>query len=153
MTAQVTLVGNTTRDPELRFTPGGMAVASFGLAVNRKYKEVEEVSFFDVVAYGSLAENVSDSVTKGQRVVVTGRIAQRTWETKEGEKRSKIEAIADEVGPSLRWATAQVQKTDNQGKRDNQDKGTRYDKEPQGARRPANASRTTDQYDYDEEPF
>jgi single-strand DNA-binding protein len=113
-----TLVGNLTRDPELRFTPSGQATASFGLAVNRTWTDRasqerrEQTSFFDVVVWGTLAENVAQSLRKGERVVVAGRLDQRTWETQEGEKRSKVEVVADEVAPSLRWATAQVVKND-----------------------------------------
>jgi len=115
----VTLVGNVTRDPELRFTSGGRGVASFGIAVNRRYQSngewQEQTSFFDVVAWGTLGENAAACVTKGTRLVVFGRLEQRSWETQDGEKRSKIEIIADEIGPSLRWATAQVERTDRTG--------------------------------------
>ncbi|MFV2039006.1 MAG: single-stranded DNA-binding protein [Acidimicrobiales bacterium] len=107
----VTVVGNITRDPELRFTQGGSAVANFGLAWNRKSRDGEEtVSFFDVTAWNQLAENVSESLSKGMRVVVYGRLDQRSWQTSEGDKRSKVEIIADEIAPSLRWATAEVTK-------------------------------------------
>jgi single-strand DNA-binding protein len=114
----VTLVGNITRDPELRFTPTGQATATFGLAVNRRWQNrqtnewEEATSFFDVVTWGELAENASESLEKGSRVVVTGRLQQRSWETPDGERRSRVEVIADELGPSLRWATAQVTKTE-----------------------------------------
>ena len=114
----VTVVGNVTRDPELRFTPSGAAVANFGLAVNRSWKNQqtneweEQVSFFDVKCWAQMAENVAESVPRGTRVLVTGRLEQRSWETDNGEKRSKVEVVADEVAPSLRWATAQVQKID-----------------------------------------
>lgn len=110
----VELVGNATRDPELRFTPSGAAVATFGLAVNRRWRNQqtneweEAVSFFDIVCWREMAENVAESISKGTRVIVTGRLEQRSWETDQGEKRSKIEVIADEIGPSLRWATAEV---------------------------------------------
>ncbi len=111
----VTLVGNVTRDPELRFTSGGRGVASFGLAVNRRYQSngewQEQTSFFDVVAWGTLGENAAASLHKGTRAVVYGRLEQRSWETQEGEKRSKIEVVAEEIGPSLRWAQAQVERT------------------------------------------
>jgi single-strand DNA-binding protein len=110
----VTLVGNVTRDPEIRFTTGGRGVASFGLAVNRRYQSngewQEQTSFFDVVAWGTLGENAAASLNKGTRVVVYGRLEQRSWETENGEKRSKIEVIADEIGPSLRWAKASIEK-------------------------------------------
>lgn len=114
----VELIGNITRDPELRFTPSGAAVANFGLAVNRRWRNQqtneweEQTSFFDVVCWRELAENVTESLTKGARVIVTGRLDQRTWETQDGEKRSKVEVVADEVGPSLRWATAHVTKNE-----------------------------------------
>ena len=117
----VTLVGNITRDPELRFTPSGQATATFGLAVNRRWQNrqtqewEEATSFFDVVCWRDLADNVSESLAKGSRVIVTGRLEQRSWETQEGDKRSKVEVVADEVGPSLRWATAEVKKTDRRG--------------------------------------
>jgi len=115
----VTLVGNLTRDPELRFTTGGRGQASFGLAVSRRYQVnnewQEQTSYFNVVAWGTLGENASASLTKGTRVMVTGRLEQRSYETKEGEKRSVVEIIADEIGPSLRWATAQVERVARDG--------------------------------------
>ena len=112
----VTVVGNVTRDPELRFTPGGAPVASFGLAWNRKDQNDEEVvSFFDVTCWRSLAENVAESITKGQRVIVYGRLDQRSWETQEGERRSKVEIVADDVAPSLVWATAEITRNEFRG--------------------------------------
>lgn len=111
----ITLVGNLTRDPELRFTTGGRAVAQFGLAVNRRYQQngewQDQTSYFNIVAWGTLGENVAASVTKGMRVVVSGRLEQREYQTREGDKRTAIEINADEVGPSLRWATASVERT------------------------------------------
>ena len=110
----VTLVGNLTKDPELRYTTGGRGVASFGLAVNRRYmvnnEWQEQVSFFNVVAWADLGENAAASLHKGNRVVVTGRLEQRSYETREGEKRNITEVIADDLGPSLRWAQAQVER-------------------------------------------
>src|ERR1700724_595001 len=114
----VNIVGNLTRDPKLRFTPSGQATASFGVAVNRSWmnrqtQEWEEAtSFFDVVCWGQLAENAAESLSRGARVVVTGRLDQRTWETQEGDKRSKIEIRADEIAPSLRWATVKITKNE-----------------------------------------
>ena len=114
----VTIVGNVTRDPELRFTPSGQAVANFGVAVNRKWQNrttnewEEATSFFDVVAWAKVGENVSESCPKGTRVVVTGRLDQRSWDTDGGDRRSKVEIVADEVAPSLRWATATVVKNE-----------------------------------------
>ena len=110
----VTLVGNLTRDPELRYTPAGAATCQFGLAVNRRWQNrqtsewEEATSFFNVVAWREMAENAGESLTKGSRVIVTGRLEQRSWETPDGETRSVVEVVADEIGPSLRWATAQV---------------------------------------------
>lgn len=115
----ITVVGNITRDPELRFTAGGKGVASFGIAVNRRYQVngewQEKVSFFNVVAWDSLGENAAASLSKGSRVIVTGRLEQRDYETKDGEKRSVVEIVADEVGPSLRWARAEVERTQRSG--------------------------------------
>jgi single-strand DNA-binding protein len=114
----VTLVGNLTRDPELRYTPSGAATAQFGLAVNRRWQNrqtgewEENTSFFNITAWRDLAENVSETLEKGSRVIVTGRLEQRSWETPDGDKRSVVEVVADEVGPSLRWATAKVQKNE-----------------------------------------
>lgn len=113
----ITIVGNITRDPELRFTPSGQANARLGVAVNRRWQDrnsgewQEATSFFDVICWRELAENVSESLKRGARVVVTGRLEQRTWE-QDGNKRSVVEIIADEVAPSLRWATAKVEKTE-----------------------------------------
>jgi single-strand DNA-binding protein len=117
----VTVIGNVTRDPELRFTPSGQAIATFGLAVNRRWQNrqtqewEEQVSFFDVTCWAQLGQNVSDSLNKGSRVIVNGRLEQRSWETDQGEKRSKVEIIADEVGPSLRWATAEITRNERTG--------------------------------------
>jgi single-strand DNA-binding protein len=113
----ITIVGNITRDPELRFTPSGQANARLGVAVNRRWQDRnsgewnEATSFFDVICWRELAENVSESLKRGTRVIVTGRLEQRTWE-QDGNKRSVVEIIADEVAPSLRWATAKVEKTE-----------------------------------------
>ena len=116
MTSNFTIVGNLTKDPELRFTPTGQATASFGVAVNRRWQNrqtnewEEATSFLDVIASGSLAENLADSVHRGDRVVVEGRLDQRSWENNQGEKRSKIEITANEIAPSLRWATVEISK-------------------------------------------
>ena len=118
-TNSITLIGNLTRDPELRYTTGGRAVASFGLAVNRRYQSngewQEQVSYFTVVCGGDLGENVGATRTKGNRCIVTGRMEMREYETNAGEKRTVFEVIADEVGPSLRWATAQIERTERTG--------------------------------------
>jgi single-strand DNA-binding protein len=112
----VTLVGNITDDPELRFTPNGSAVANFTVAVNRRINrdgqwEDRLDGFFRCNCWRDMAENVAESLQKGMRVMVVGRLQQRTWEDAEGNKRSAFEIQVDEVGPSLRWATASVQKS------------------------------------------
>jgi len=118
---QVTIVGNLTDDPELRYTPNGAAVAKFRVAVNRRYKDQSgewkdgDTSYFTVNAWRTLAENVAESLTRGANVIVVGRLQQRSWETQEGDKRTVIEIEADEVGPSLRWATAKVEKQGRSG--------------------------------------
>lgn len=118
--ASISLTGNVTRDPEIKYLPNGSANCRFGLAVNRRYQTngewQEQTSFFDVVCWKDLAENVVASLSKGSRVMVIGRPEQRSWE-KDGQKRSTVEIIADEVGPSLRWATCRVEKTERSGER------------------------------------
>jgi single-strand DNA-binding protein len=117
----ITISGNITRDPEMRYTPSGISKVTFGVAVNRSWRNQqtqewdEQTSFFNVVAWRQLAENVGASLAKGSRVVVTGRLEQRSWETEQGEKRSVVEIIADEIGPSLRWATAEVKRSERRG--------------------------------------
>ena len=111
-------MGNLTRDPELRYTPAGAATCQFGLAVNRRWQNrqtnewEEATSFFNVVAWREMADNAGESLSKGARVIVTGRLEQRSWETPDGEKRSVVEIVADEIGPSLRWATAAITKNE-----------------------------------------
>ena len=118
MSNATTLSGNLTRDPEIRYTREGQANATFGLAVTRRWQprgseEWEEAtSFFDVVCWRGLAENVALSLVKGARVLVTGRLEQHSWETDNGERRTRVEVIADEVGPSLRFATVEVTRTE-----------------------------------------
>lgn len=119
----VSAIGNATREPELRFTQSGLAIAQFGLAVNRRWPSKqkpgeweEKVSFIDVIAWGQFAENVADCVTKGMRLIVVGRFEQNTWEDKEtGKNRSKIELVAEAIGPDLKWATATVEKNERRG--------------------------------------
>lgn len=116
----VTLVGNLVEDPELRFTPSGVAMAKVRFAVNRRWRDrndewQEETSFFGGTCWRDMAENVAESLQKGMRVIVTGQLEQRTWETQEGDKRSVVEIRIDELGPSLRWATAGVTKTPRSG--------------------------------------
>ena len=116
---KVILMGNLTRNPELRYTPSGTPVASFGLAVNRRYQVngewQEQTSYFNITAWGQLGENAAATLAKGSRVIVTGRLEQREYTTRDGDKRTAIEVVADELGPSLRWATAQVERQSGQG--------------------------------------
>lgn len=118
MSTTATVTGNATRDPELRFTPNGVALATFGVAVNRRRKnaagewEDGETEFYDVTAWRELAENVAETITKGTRVLVLGRLSHRSWTTDDGEKRSRVEIVADEIGPSLRFATAEVSRNE-----------------------------------------
>ena len=104
----VTIIGNVVRDPEVKFASTGNALLNFSIAQTRKFsgedgKDKEETSFFDVTCFGTLAENIANSVTKGTRVIVTGRLAQNSWEDKDGNKRSKVEIVADEIGVSFRF--------------------------------------------------
>ncbi len=147
----VTLVGNITRDPELRFTPSGQANATFGLAVNRRWQNrqtnewEEAVSFFNVVCWREMAENASQSLAKGSRIIVTGRLEQRSWQTQEGDKRSVIEVVADEIGPSLRWATAEIQRNERRSPAD--------DAAPAPVGAGGSKPAETEPPPYDEEPF
>ncbi len=149
----IVLVGNVTRDPELRFTPNGQATASFGLAVNRRWQNrqtqewEEAASFFDIVCWREMAENVSETLSRGARVIVSGRLEQRTWETPEGEKRSRVEVIADELGPSLRWATCQIVKNERRGA------GNDYPSSGQSETRGYKHESEVPPYNEEEEPF
>ena len=117
MSNTTTITGNLTREPEIRYTKEGQATTQLGVAVNRRWQDKtsgewqETTSFFDVVCWRDLAENVALSLSKGMRVIVTGRLDQRSWETEDGEHRSKVEITADEIGPSLLFATTDVQRT------------------------------------------
>jgi single-strand DNA-binding protein len=112
----VTIVGNVTDDPELRFTPSGLPVANFTVAVNSRVKKGDQWEdrndgFFRCSCWRDMAENVAESLQKGTRVMVIGRLQESKWEDNDGGKRSRIEIQVDEVGPTLRWATATVQKS------------------------------------------
>jgi single-strand DNA-binding protein len=118
----ITIVGNLTNDPELRFTPSGAAVASFTVASTPRYLDKAsgewkdgEALFLRCSVWRQVAENVAESLTRGTRVIVQGRLKQRSYETKEGEKRTVVEVEVDEGGPALRYATAKVQKTSRGG--------------------------------------
>jgi single-strand DNA-binding protein len=117
----VTIVGNLTEDPEVSFTPNGAAVTNFRLAVTARIKDGEgwrdgDTSFYRITAWRQLAEHIGDSLSKGHRVIVTGQLRARSWETPEGERRTVVEVQAEEVGPSLRWATAKPERATTNGK-------------------------------------
>jgi single-strand DNA-binding protein len=112
----VTITGNLTDDPEVTFTPNGTAVANFRLAVTPRVKQGDtwkdgDTSFFRITAWRDLASHAADSLSKGDRVIVLGQLRTRSWETPEGDKRSVVEVTAEEVGPSLKWATAKPERT------------------------------------------
>ena len=117
----ITVLGNITRDPELRFTPSGTAVASFGLAVNRNVQNKNsgewetQVDFFNVTAWYKLAENCAESLSKGDRVLVSGRLSQDSWESKDGQKRSTVKIIANVIAPSLEFASCRLEKNPRAG--------------------------------------
>lgn len=112
----VAIIGTTTRDIELRYTSSGTTVGDVGIAFNERVKgpdgqwEDGDPSFFDVTIWGSLAENAADSISKGTRVSVTGRLKMDSWENDQGEKRTKVKIVADSISPDLRWASASVEK-------------------------------------------
>jgi single-strand DNA-binding protein len=118
----ITVIGNLTDDPELRFTPSGAAVAKFRVASTPRFMDKQsnewkdgEPLFLACTVWRQAAENVAESLQRGARVIVSGRLKQRTYETREGEKRTVIELEVDEIGPSLRYATAKVQKMSRSG--------------------------------------
>lgn len=118
----ITLIGNLTDDPELRFTPSGAAVAKFRVASTPRYMDRQtgewkdgEALFLACNVWRQAAEHVAESLQRGARVIVSGRLKQRSYETKEGEKRTVYEVEVDEIGPSLRYATAKVQKMARSG--------------------------------------
>ena len=152
----ITIVGGLTRDPELRFTQGGRAVANFAVAVGRRYQVNgewrEDTSYFDVVAWGTLGENAAASLTKGTRVVVTGRLEQRRYETREGDKRSAVEIFAEDIGPSLRWARATVERISRSSDSSDGGGSSNFGGGGAPATAPAGGSRPDPVYG-DEEPF
>jgi single-strand DNA-binding protein len=107
--AAVSFAGNLTDDPEVRYTEGGIARAMFRVAVSGRREQ--EPSFFTVIVWRDQAEHASQSLSKGSRVVVMGRLQQRSWTAEDGSARSVVEVLAEELGPSLRWATATTTKT------------------------------------------
>jgi single-strand DNA-binding protein len=121
MNNQTTFSGNLTREPEIRYTQDGQACALITVAINHRWQNREQkeadvweesTSYIDVVSWRELAENVALSLGRGARVMVSGRLEQRHWETEHGERRSKVEVVADDIGASLRYATADVAKNE-----------------------------------------
>ena len=151
----ITVVGNLTADPELRFTPSGAAVASFTVAstprtFDRQANEWKdgETLFLRCSVWREAAENIAESLTKGTRVIVQGRLVQRSFETREGEKRTVVEMQVDEVGPSLRYATAKVNKV-SRGSGSGGFGSSGAGDDPWGSAPPAGSSSSAD----DEPPF
>lgn len=140
-----TIVGNLTRDPELRYTPDGAPVATFGIAVNkRKQNDAGEwedngAAFFNVTCWRDLATNVAASLEKGARAIVYGHLDLNQWQTEDGAKRQAVEVVADAIGPDLRWATAKVAKAERR----------HADQPPH----PADAHTSNDAHASNEEPF
>lgn len=141
---QITLTGNITDDPELRFTPSGAAVANFTVVVNSREKQGEEwvdgePSFYRCAVWREMAENVAETLTRGMRVVVVGRQKIRRYETQDGKQGTSVDIEVDSVGPDLRWATAKVTKAAK--------------KSPGGGRTPARQAAPDPWASNDEPPF
>ena len=117
--AQVTVVGNLTADPELKFFESGSAKLTFSVAADRSWKKGDEwetqTSFFNVIAWRDVAENAADVIGKGMRVIVVGRLEQRSWETTEGDKRYAIEVVADEIAASVKGIESAVRRQRGEG--------------------------------------
>lgn len=152
----IRIYGNLTREPELRFTQGGTGICNFGVAVNRRYMQNNEwvdapTNFFNVTVWGQYGENVAASLNKGDRVMVEGRLDFRKYENKDGIEVTTHDIVADEVCPSLKWATATLQRT----QRGNGDGGgqRRPAPDPQGGGQASAYGRPADPIYGDEEPF
>jgi len=121
MSTDVTLTGRLTRDPDLKFSQAGKAVARFSVVTSRRVKDQQtgewsdsDVTYWDCVAFGELASNITDSLTKGTGVIVTGHASQEEWTTKDGEKRKSLKVVAEDVAASLRFHSAKVMRADRQ---------------------------------------
>ena len=139
---KVILAGNITRDPELRFTQGGVPVCSFGLAVNRVRSKSEEVDFFDITAWRELGETVANYKKKGDGVLVEGRLQYRTWEAQDGSKRSKVDVTADSIQFLSNAGGRQDEKGQGATQRNNRRQGQEADVRP-----------GVDDSDFDDIPF
>lgn len=162
--AQVTLVGNATRDPELRFTPAGDAVANLSIAINNQKQNAQKEwidgppTFIEVTCWRGLAEHVAETVSKGHRLILIGRLETESWEDKQGNERSTLRLQAVDVGPSLLWSTATVTKAESTGPRQptrtparsgSSSRGGGFTKPGGGFTKPGGGT----QVPYDEEPF
>lgn len=128
--AQITVAGNLTRDPELRYSNSGMAVAKFAVAVQERKQvngqwEDGDTSFFNCTAFGQHAENVAESIAKGDRAIVTGRMKIGTYDDDEGNHKVRPEILVDECGPALKWATAAVTRTGKRSSGDTKTEGSK----------------------------
>jgi single-strand DNA-binding protein len=160
----ITVIGNLTDDPELRFTPSGAAVAKFRVASTPRYMDRStnewkdgEPLFLACTVWRQAAENVAESLVRGSRVIVSGRLKQRSYETREGEKRTVIELEVDEIGPSLRYATAKVQKMSRSsggggGFGSSGGGGGNFADDPWASATPANAGSGGSSSSFDDEP-
>jgi single-strand DNA-binding protein len=155
----ITVVGNLTDDPELRFTPSGAAVAKFRIAstprnfdkASNEWKDGEPL-FLACNIWRQAAENVAESLTRGSRVIVTGRLKQRSYETREGEKRTVIELEVDEIGPSLKYATAKIAKMQRSGGQQSSNAGSSGGDDPWSSAGPAKPAASGGSFD-SEPPF
>ena len=132
----VTIVGTITQDLELRHTPSGAAVVDINIAQNKRVRQPDgtweqgDAMYFVCTVWRDMAENANATLTKGMRVIVTGKLDYQTWENTEGQVRSTIKVVADEIGPSLRWATANVERTSGSSMGDSPQGGVAPDSTP-----------------------
>ena len=149
----LTVVGNATAEPELRFTPGGDPVCDIRLASNRKWKSgddwEEETTFYKATVWGQMAENCADSIAKGTNIMVIGQLEVEEWETDDGETRFNLKIRAEDVAVSLRWQTAEVERVK---KKDDERGGRRRSGKGKSSGRKSRERKTRD-YAPDEEPF
>ena len=132
------IVGNIVRDPELRFAQSGTAIVTFTVCWNRRRNDQDdEAHFFDVIAFRTLAENIAGSLRKGDRVAVVGQLDQNRWTTDDGQNRSRVQIIADDVAASLRWAEVSINKNekrgDSGGYRQQSQSSPQQQRQPQGS--------------------
>jgi single-strand DNA-binding protein len=151
----ITIIGNLTKDPEVRFTNNGNAMVSFSVAVNKSKKNKEtgewdnEAHFFDCTAFGEIADNFANSFTKGNRVIVYGELQQRKYQAQDGTEKTKVELFVQEIGASLRWATVVVNRTERSEGGSKPFAGNQYSEAPRTSAPKPQAQ----QYAFDEEPF